>query len=286
LEQEPEHSSCFLADRVHVMRSELEAVRSALSSARGRTDKWKRAETKTVAELHGQVEEAKIAETETVDELRRLLEEAKAELDKEDIEFDPTMPLKGRLVSQKVRGTVPDNIRDLAVDLGVRQGYPGHTVFEAIAMVNEAQGAQVVDRVKDSGQMFLHCLMERAIMLEDDQAKRIGEERLPVDENGNRTELKVHDGEQRFDESRPWEEGEAAKTQEAAETAYEADVMGKIDCWVNKLEYKPKDCPAPGSVAVEGGVASAADILCLGTVLACAFLWAGVDGTTHGRCVR
>ena len=47
------------------------------------------------------------------------------------------------MISQKVKGVVPDNMRDLAVDLGVRQGYPGHTVFEAMAMTNEAQGANV-----------------------------------------------------------------------------------------------------------------------------------------------
>ena len=65
---------------------------------------------------------------------------------------------------------------------------------------------------------------------------------------------------------------------------YKIGVMDNIDGWVNKIDYvTAKDCPLPGSVAVEGGVASAADILCLSTVLACAFLWAGVDGTTHGR---
>ena len=82
------------------------------------------------------------------------------------------------------------------------------------------------------------------------------------------------------------EEVMAAKTQEMVEAKHETEVMGKIDSWVNKIDYKSKDCPAPGSVAVEGGVASPAEILCLDTVLACAFLWAGVDGTTHGRCGR
>jgi hypothetical protein len=140
-----------------------------------------------------------------------------------------------------------------------------------MAMVTEGHGARVINRVQNSGAMFLHCLVERAIILEDDQAKRIGEELLPANDDGTRQELTVR-------ASAPTDEDEALDQQ--AESKYDKGVMDKLDSWINKRDYKPKDCPLPGSVDV-GSVASALDIL--GLSLVCAFLWMGVDGTTHGR---
>ena len=206
-----------------------------------------------------------------VEQLQALLASTTRELEELQFDPDPAKPFLGMAVSQKVNGTVPDNLRDLAVNLGVFQGMPGHTVFEAMAMVTEGHGARVINRVQNSGAMFLHCLVERAIILEDDQAKRIGEELLPANDDGTRQELTVR-------ASAPTDEDEALDQQ--AESKYDKGVMDKLDSWINKRDYKPKDCPLPGSVDV-GSLASALDIL--GLSLVCAFLWMGVDGTTHGR---
>ena len=61
--------------------------------------------------------------------------------------------------------------------------------------------------------------------------------------------------------------------------------MAKIEPWVNKRDYRPTDCPSKTSIDV-GEVASERDIAeCAIIAMACAFLFCGIDGTTHGRYV-
>ena len=64
-----------------------------------------------------------------LEQLQALLASTTRELEELQFDPDPAKPFLGMAVSQKVNGTVPDNLRDLAVNLGVFQGMPGHTVF-------------------------------------------------------------------------------------------------------------------------------------------------------------
>ena len=77
---------------------------------------------------------------------------------------------------------------------------------------------------------------------------------------------------------------------EAAENAsieaYEDAVMAKIEPWANKRDYRSSDCPNKASIDV-GEVASEQDIATCAVVgTACAFLFCGIDGTTHARYVE
>ena len=67
--------------------------------------------------------------------------------------------------------------------------------------------------------------------------------------------------------------------------AHEEAVMAKIEPWLNKRDYRPADCPHKESIDV-GEVASEHEIAtCAIIAMACAFMFCGIDGTTHARCV-
>lgn len=186
---EREDSTFFFRNQVHLVEQELKAVRAAINARDYRARERKQTESNS-----------REFNAETVQVLRLQLDAALAEL--ESMPPSATVPgkeLLGKVVQIKVKGVVPDHYRDLAVDLGVHKGYPGYTVFEALTMCQEAMGASVINVVEDSNQMFTSCLLERAIILQDDQARRMAEERRTGDPLQIRLEPRSQEEQQHFE---------------------------------------------------------------------------------------
>ena len=73
---------------------------------------------------------------------------------------------------------LPDNVRDLLVNFRTQLGLAGEKSLEAAQMTLEAIGAKIQDRIKKHDALALSntCLVETALMMEDDQYRRMAEE--------------------------------------------------------------------------------------------------------------
>ena len=259
-----ETSELFTENEKRLVRQELQAVQSALRSFKSRAG--------ARAAKHG----------DTIASLEESLREARAQLDElrsKHHEKPLGKPLHGETVPIKVNGVVPDNIRDLAVDLGVQQGYPGGTVFDAVALMLEKMGASVTNQVQDPSNMFAQCLVERALMLEEDQAMRMAEAR--------RTGAALTIREKEWTESE-LELAEAAE--KLTEEMYEREILKEIEPWLNwekhnESKYDSKRVMGKltdidvGEEATDEEIRSGAEKGKFG----CAFMYMAVDGTAHGR---
>ena len=275
-----EDSTYYFLNQVHTVKQELRAVQNAIAARNYRRREQTSVGGGADSGYEEQPRETSAADSQAnekvVNELRQQLDAALAELKSmPTTTIVPGKELLGTVVQIKVGGVVPDHYRDLAVDLGVHKGYPGYTVFEALTMCQEAMGASVISEVEDSLSMFTLCLLERAIMLQDDQARRMAEERRIGEPLQIRTDPRTVD-----------EQEQLEATEKDAIEAHEEAVMAKIEPWVNKRDYRSNDCPSKTSIDV-GEVASESDIVgCAIIAMACAFMFCGIDGTTHGRYVR
>lgn len=259
-----EGSEIFAQNEIRLAKEKLGAVQSALSSYKGRAS------------------EKAVKLTGTIEGLQAALRQAYAKLEEMQAQGKQKAlgkPLLGETVPIKCNGVVPDNLRDLAVDLGVQQGYPGHTVFEAVALMMEKLGGTVTDQVQHPGEMFAHCLLERSIMLEDDQARRMAE----ASREGEPMAIR---GQERDAEATKAAEAEEAKY----EAMYKAEVLDVIDPWLNYEKHNAAKYDSKrvmgnledidvGDLATDEAIRQGAEKGWFG----CSFLFCGVDGTSHGR---
>jgi hypothetical protein len=115
------------------------------------------------------------------------------------------------------------------------------------------------------------CLIEREIVLLDDQVRRMAEQnRSETEPMAIRTE--------------EWDEATAAHWDmllDGEEQSWADAVQLEIAPWVEKLGYKPKDVPDPESVVLSGVTAKTPGEY---KASGCGMMYMGVDGTTHGRC--
>jgi len=170
--------------------------------------------------------------------------------------------------SSKVAGP----FRDAVVDLMIEQNYPGGTIFAAMQTIFRALGLTPADSVSSTEKTSTQCLMERATILLDDQVRRMAEKNRP-----GMPALHIR--------TKHWTKATAQLWQDMYGTAQEnwdISVSGAIAEWMDKIDYKPADLPDPTDIDV-GLFATTKDEL---VAALCAIMFCGVDGTTHGRCVR
>ena len=239
--------------------AEVVKLRTAKANAQKRSSKRK-------ARLKKKKEELK----ETTDKLEKDISDLEARLQPPD----PEQPLRGQKIEFKPKRKLPNEFRDLVVDLQVVQGYPAHTVVGTVAKVFTAAGATVLN-APTSRELPTRCLVERDIILFDDQCRRMAEaSRLALGIAGER-EIRTED----------WDKEEKARRQAQEKvdvSCYEDSVAAEIKDWRIKIDYKSdRDLPAPDSVAV----AEEAEVEAEYKEAACGMMNGAVDGTTHGRCV-
>ena len=183
-------------------------------------------------------------------------------------------PLLGQEFHMKTgaRGNpLPDNVRDLLVNFRTQLGLAGEKSLEAAQMTLEAIGAKIQDRIKKHDALALSnaCLVETALMLEDDQYRRMAEE--------------LREGPEREIRAEKWtaaEEKEAARVERAGIAAHKSAVLDKVEGWLHNPRYKPKDLPDPGDIDVGDPATTDEDF----ELALCALLFMGMDATTHARC--
>ena len=110
--------------------AEVVKLRTAKANAQKRSSKRK-------ARLKKKKEELK----ETTDKLEKDISDLEARLQPPD----PEQPLRGQKIEFKPKRKLPNEFRDLVVDLQVVQGYPAHTVVGTVAKVFTAAGATVLN---------------------------------------------------------------------------------------------------------------------------------------------
>ena len=108
-------------------------------------------------------------------------------------------------------------------------------------MTLEASGAKLQDRVKKHDALALSnaCLVETALMLEDDQYRRMAEE--------------LREGPERELRAQEWTAEEAAAAKEAEAmgiAAHKSAVLDKVESWLHNPRYKPRDLPNPEEIDV------------------------------------
>ena len=183
-------------------------------------------------------------------------------------------PLLGQEFHMKTgaRGNpLPDNVRDLLVNFRTQLGLAGEKSLEAAQMTLEAIGAKIQDRIKKHDALALSntCLVETALMMEDDQYRRMAEE--------------LRQGPEREIRAEKWtaaEEKEAARVERAGIAAHKSAVLDKVEGWLHNPRYKPKDLPDPGDIDVGDPATTDEDF----ELALCALLFMGMDATTHARC--
>ena len=183
-------------------------------------------------------------------------------------------PLRGQKFHMKTseRGNpVPDNIRDLLVNFRTQLGLAGEKSLEAAQMTLEAIGAKVQGRIKKHDALALSnaCLVETALMMEDDQYRRMAEE--------------LREGPEREIRVEKWtaaEQNEAERVEQAGIAAHKSAVLDNVEGWLHNPRYKPKDLPDPGDIDVGDPAATGEDF----ELALCALLFMGMDATTHARC--
>ena len=216
-------------------------------------------------------------------------------------EEDPAHPLAGVEVTIKSESgltggaVLPDNLRDLVVEMAVDLNMPGHIVFEAMQRTIGALGgecAKTVDTPQAASGLYTHCLVETGLVLELDQARRMAEHRrrhirdreveVPVEGAEPRTVMEMRLEHQIRQED--WGEEEAAQRKRAEEAAVQAHREGVVEnilAWKDKIDYKSSDLPDPKTIDV-GEVATEEEIADTHN-FACSFLWFALDGTRQGR---
>ena len=226
--------------------------------------------------------------------------EAESSSSSED-EEDAAHPLAGVEVTIKSESgltggaVLPDNLRDLAVEMAVDLNMPGHIVFDAMQRTIGALGgecAKTVDTPQAASGLYTHCLVETGLVLELDQARRMAEHRrrhirdreveVPVEGGEPRTVTEMRLERQIRQED--WGEEEAAQRKSAEEAAVQAHREGVIEnilAWKDKIDYKSSDLPDPKTIDV-GEVATEEEIADTHN-FACSFLWFALDGTRQGR---
>jgi hypothetical protein len=235
---------------------EKQAKRSAKSYQRTAGKAKLGKEVQRLKELQGELHDVN-------QELQRLHEIAESE-----------RPLRERPFHMKTsdRGKpVPNNIRDLVVELRTKVGIAGEKSLEVVQMTLEAIGAKLQDRVKKHDALALSnaCLVETALMLEDDQYRRMAEE--------------LREGPEREIRAQEWTAEEAAAAKEAEAmgiAAHKSAVLDKVESWLHNPRYKPRDLPNPEEIDVGDLAATGQDF----ESALCALLFLGMDATTHARC--
>ena len=216
-------------------------------------------------------------------------------------EEDPARPLAGVEVAVKSESgltggaILPDNLRDLAVEMGVDLNMPGHIVFDAMQRTIGALGgecAKTVDTHSAASKLYTRCLVETGLVLELDQARRMAEHRRRHIRD-REVEVLVEGGEprrviemrlERQIREEDWGEEEAAQRKRAEEAAVQAHREGVVEnilAWKDKIDYKSSDLPSPETIDV-GEVATEEEIADTHN-FACSFLWFALDGTRQGR---
>jgi hypothetical protein len=172
----------------------------------------------------------------------------------------------------RARGNpLPDNVRDLLVNFRTQLGLAGEKSLEAAQMTLEAIGAKIQGRIKKHDALALSnaCLVETALMMEDDQYRRMAEE--------------LRQGPEREIRAEKWtaaEEKKAARVERAGIAAHKSAVLDKVEGWLHNPRYKPKDLPDPSDIDVGDPATTDEDF----ELALCALLFMGMDATTHARC--
>eukprot|EP01047_Picozoa_sp_COSAG01_P068749 COSAG01_NODE_10009_length_2276_cov_2.151585_2_plen_432_part_00 len=173
------------------------------------------------------------------------------------------------------RGRVSDTVRDLVTNMNVKLGYPAHTIFPCLEMVLKALGCDPQGVPSDSKRLVTQCVVERAVMLFDDQVRRMAE-KSAKNRSESAGEMKIR--------TEPWSAEEAEQWDCVADSAkedWQQGVGSEIDAWLHKVGYRvDKDLPDPESI----DVGDHATVLEEFTSALCATLFCGVDGTSHARC--
>ena len=255
------------------LKSQIEALGArveALESERAKKIQAKHS-AKSYQKTVGQAKLEKAQEQ--IKQLEGQLQDVNRELQKLEDIAQSERPLRGRDFRMKTseRGKpVPDNIRDLVVELRTRAGIAGEKSFEVAQMTLEAVGAKLKDRVKQHDALALSnaCLVETALMMEDDQYRRMAEE--------------LREGPEREIRAEKWSEEEAeeaGRVEQAGIAAHKLQVLDKLEGWLHNPRYKPKDLPDPGEIDVGEPAATGEDF----ELALCALLFLGMDATTHAR---
>ena len=112
-------------------------------------------------------------------ELQATITKLRGELQQSRERLQSHAPLEKQQFSLKssngTGGAVPDNLRDLIVDYSVKDGIGTNKVFDVLRRTLTALGAEVTDAVKNQQDLVAHCLVERSIILQDDQTRRMAE---------------------------------------------------------------------------------------------------------------
>ena len=135
-----------------------------------------------------------------------------------------------------------------------------------------ALGAEVTDAVKNQQDLVAHCLVERSIILQDDQTRRMAE---AVRCMYGRDELEVRDED--------WDDGDKRLKQvcwNVNDSDHKKRVMDQISPWLHDPKYKPEHLGHYKQIEMRGPDAESLDDF---KTSLCAMLYLAVDGTSHAR---
>ena len=209
-------------------------------------------------------------------QLQATITKLQAELQESRERLQSHAPLEKQQFSLKSNtGTgrgVPDNLRDLIVDYSVKDGIGTNKVFDVLRRTLTALGAEVTDAVKNQQDLVAHCLVERSIILQDDQTRRMAE---AVRCMYGRDELEVRDED--------WDDGDKRLKQvcwNVNDSDHKKRVMDQISPWLHDPKYKPEHLGRYKQIEMRGPDAESLDDF---KTSLCAMLYLAVDGTSHAR---